>query len=32
MGQAPDELKAVATDETADVWTDGLVSVLDALP
>lgn len=32
MGQAPDELKAVATAETADVWTDGLVAPLDALP
>jgi hydroxymethylpyrimidine pyrophosphatase-like HAD family hydrolase len=32
MGQAPDELKAVSTAVTADVWTDGLVSVLDALP
>jgi hydroxymethylpyrimidine pyrophosphatase-like HAD family hydrolase len=32
MGQAPDELKAVSTAVTADVWTDGLVSVLDDLP
>ncbi len=32
MGQAPDELKAVATEVTADVWSDGLVPVLDALP
>lgn len=31
MGQAPDELKAVATEVTADVWSDGLVPVLDAL-
>lgn len=32
MGQAPDELKAVATDVTTDVWSDGLVTPLDALP
>jgi len=32
MGQAPDELKAVATDVTADVWTDGLVAPLDGIP
>lgn len=32
MGQAPPEVKAVATEVTADVRADGLVPVLDALP
>ncbi len=32
MGQAPPEVKAVATEVTADVRADGLVSALDALP
>ena len=32
MGQAADEVKAVATEVTADVWSDGLVGPLDALP
>lgn len=32
MGQAPAELKAVATEVTGDVWSDGLVAVLDAIP
>jgi hydroxymethylpyrimidine pyrophosphatase-like HAD family hydrolase len=32
MGQAPDVLKAVATGVTTDVWSDGLIPVLDALP
>lgn len=32
MGQAPDEVKAVATEVTADVQGDGLVAALDALP
>lgn len=32
MGQAPAEVKAVATEETTDVWTDGLAPVLDSLP
>lgn len=32
MGQAPDEVKAVVTEVTADVWSDGIVPVLDALP
>jgi hydroxymethylpyrimidine pyrophosphatase-like HAD family hydrolase len=31
MGQAPDELKAVATGVTADVWSDGLVTPLNDL-
>lgn len=32
MGQAPPEVKAVATEVTGDVRADGLVPVLDALP
>lgn len=32
MGQAPDEVKAVATEVTASVVDDGLVAVLDSLP
>ncbi|GAB3615858.1 HAD family hydrolase [Okibacterium endophyticum] len=32
MGQAPDEVKAAATDVTGDVDEDGLVDVLRALP
>lgn len=32
MGQAPDEVKRVATEVTADVWSDGLAHALDALP
>ncbi len=31
MGQAPDEVKAVATEQTGDVQSDGLVAALDAL-
>lgn len=31
MGQAPPEVKAAATELTADVWDDGLVPVLDSL-
>ena len=31
MGQAPDEVKEVATEVTLDVWSDGLVPVLDSL-
>jgi hydroxymethylpyrimidine pyrophosphatase-like HAD family hydrolase len=31
MGQAPDEVKAVATRSTAPVVEDGLAQVLDAL-
>src|SRR5690606_23752078 len=31
MGQAPPEVKAVATELTEDVWADGLVPVLDSL-
>ncbi len=32
MGQAPDEVKAVATEVTESVLDDGLVGVLEALP
>ncbi|MEO9104212.1 MAG: HAD hydrolase family protein [Terrimesophilobacter sp.] len=32
LGQAPDEVKAVATEVTASVLNDGLVAALEALP
>ena len=32
MGNAPEEVKAVADEVTADVYDDGLVLVLNSLP